>query len=570
MKIYIVILLILYSVFIEKAQTQNLQWVKQIGDTNGNFFILSSVTDASGNLYTCGVFDGTIDVDPGATTTLLTDAGFGDIFISKMDTAGNFVWARQIGRESYDQGNSIALDASGNIYVSGFFSMDSTDFDPGPGFHYLLNPNSGALSYILKLDPSGNFIWAKELGPDANSPASITLDASENILITGVFGGIVDFDPGPGIYNLTSASNDIYILKLNASGDFVWAKQIDINTTQTRSHSIATDAAGNIFITGHLLGTVDFDPGPGVSNLTATTIFGAAYIMKLDAAGNFAWARVINGNISPSGADRSIRLDAAGNSYTTGWFGGTVDFNPNAGVFNLTNTTNTGPSTYLLKLDASGNFVWAKQIGDPGDGYFRAICLDASNNLYVTGMMQSTSKFNPGNGADTLSIHNGSTFVAKYDANGNYIWALNFSNLKAGSDASVSLNVDVSGNIISTGSFQGSADFDPGPAVFNLTSKSTEDVFIHKLHQYSTTAVFNSTPAQIALILYPNPCKDNFYIETKNPGNYFIVNPAGQILRTFTVNNLYPNNIDISDLPDGIYFVITKSIIQGKMIVVQK
>ncbi|MCX6232087.1 MAG: SBBP repeat-containing protein [Bacteroidetes bacterium] len=572
MKKKIFIILILFSICFEIAQSQNLQWVKQIGNASGNFFILSSVTDASGNLYTTGVFDGTIDFDPEAATTIFTDVGFGDIYVSKIDSVGNFKWAKQIGRESYDQGTSIALDASGNIYVCGFFSMDSTDFDPGNGIHFLSNPNSGPLTYILKLDPSGNFIWVKDFGPASNSPSSITLDASGNILICGIFGGTVDFDPGAGVYNLTSATNDIYILKLNATGNFLWAKQIDLNTTQTRSSSLATDAAENIYITGRLLGTVDFDPGPGISTLTATTIFGAEYILKLNAAGNFAWAKVINGNISPSGADRSIRVDDAGNSYTIGWFGGTVDFNPGSGVFNLVNTASAGASTYLLKLDSTGNFVWAKQIGDPGDGNFRAIALDASQNLYITGMINSSGNFDPGSGTDTLSIHNGSSFVAKYDGNGNLIWAVNFSNDTTGSDADVTLNLDAFGNIISTGTFHGIGDFDPGSGIFNLTSNSAEDVFIHKLHQYSTTSVNNLMHTQNSLSVYPNPSNGSFFIETKNGGNYIIVDEMGQILRSFTVNVRTSYKISITGLPDGIYFVLgyNKSKFETRKIIVQK
>lgn len=571
MKKIILSTVILFSLGFVKGQSQNFQWVKQIGDATGGYFIFSSVTDALGNLYTTGVVDGSVDVDPGVATTILTDAGFGDIYISKIDSSGSFMWAKQIGKESYDQGSSIVLDASGNIYVTGFFSMDSTDFDPGLGIHYLSNPNSGALTYILKLDPAGNFIWAKELGPDNNSPSSIALDGSGHILVTGIFGGTVDFDPGAGVNNLSSASNSIYILKLDTAGNFSWVKQIDLNATQTRSSSIATDGSENIYITGLLLGTVDFNPGPGILNLSATTIFGAEYILKLDSSGTFAWAKAINGNLSTTGADRSIRVDDAGNSYTAGWFGGTVDFNPDTGVFNLINTVTTGSSTYILKLDSSGNFVWADQIGDAGDGHFRALALDASHNIYLTGMMNSTGDFDPGNGTDTLSIANGSSFIAKYGSTGNLIWALNFSNDTVGTDASVTLNIDAAGNVISTGTFQGVADFDPGSGTFNLTSNTGDDVFICKLNQNSSTAISDLSNVKNNLSVFPNPNNGTFYIEAKNEGLYVIVDEAGRILRSFSVNSPTNNKIVINGLSKGIYFVsgLNQSRISGYKIVVQ-
>lgn len=555
MRKIILTIFLLFSIGFVKSQSQNLQWVKQIGNATGACFILSSVTDASGSLYSTGVVDGSVDVDPGAAAEILTDVGFGDIFISKIDSAGNFMWAKQIGKESYDQGSSIVLDATGNIYVTGFFSMDFTDFDPGVGTHYLSNPNSGALTYILKLDSEGNFIWAKELGPDNNSPSSVAVDGTGHLLLTGIFGGTVDFDPGVGVNNLSSASNSIYILKLDTAGNFSWVEQIDLNATQTRSSSIATDGSDNIYITGLLLGTVDFNPGPGISNLTATTIFGAEYILKLDSAGTFAWAKAINGNLSTTGADRSIRVDDAGNSYTAGWFGGTVDFNPDTGVFNLVNTVTTGSSTYILKLDSSGNFVWADQIGDAGDGHFRALALDASNNIYLTGMLNSSGDFDPGNGTDTLTIVNGSSFVAKYGSNGNLIWAINFSNDTTGSDASVTLNVDPFGNVISTGTFQGVADFDPGFGTFNLTSNTGDDVYIFKLNQISSTAINDLSNVKNNLSVFPNPNNGTFYIETKIDGPYIIVDETGRISRSFSVNSRTTNKILIKGLSKGIYFL---------------
>lgn len=548
------LIICLFSVAVVKAQPVSLKWVKQMGNSTGNIYISSSAADASGNLYSTGVILGKVDVDPGTATTFLTDAGFGDLFVCKMDSSGNFKWAKQIGKESYDQGSSIALDAQGNVYITGFYSMDSTDFDPGTGTSYLSNAG-GAKTFILKLDTDGNYIWVKDFGPGSNSPNSITLDASNNILVTGVFGSTVDFDPGAGKTNFTSTTNDIYVLKLNPSGNFIWAKQIDVNITATRSYSIATDGAENIYLTGLLLGTVDFDPGTGVSNLTATSAFGAEYILKLDASGNFKWAKAINGSIDQSKSDRAISVDKAGNCYTTGWFNNTVDFDPDSGVFNLVNSGKKDGSTYLLKLNTSGNFVWAKQIGDPADGNQRTLALDASNNLYVAGTINSTGDFDPGAGIDTLSIKNGSAFVAKYDASGKLIWAVNFSNSTNSGDHSLTLNIDPSGNILTTGVFYGNGDFDPGSGVLNLSSNSSEDIFIHKMSQKSIASIHDLTQTQSNLVVYPNPGNGTFNIQTNGEGEFVILNELGQKIFNFSVKKGIEEVLTVNGLPGGTYFL---------------
>jgi hypothetical protein len=554
-----------------KAQSPNLDWVKQIGDNSGGVFILSSATDASGNLYMTGVFDGTVDFNPGQATVDLTDSGFGDVFITKIDSAGDFVWVKQIGRESYDQGTSIAVDKFNDIYVTGFFSRDSTDFDPGPGTNYLFD-SGGANTFILKLDSAGDFIFAKQLGPGENSPNSLALDASDNILVTGIFGSTVDFDPGIDTLSLTSVSNDIYILKLNSFGNFIWVKPIDVNVTTTRSYSLAADAARNIYITGLLLGTVDFNPGVGVSNLTATSVFGAEYILKLDSSGNFNWVKAINGKISQTGGDRAIRVDDTGNSYTIGWFNDTIDFDPGTGVFELTNTATTGGSTYLLKLNASGNLDWAKQIGDPGNGGKKVIALDTANNLFVTGTIVSNGDFNPDTSVDILSIANGRTFVAKYTDAGGLLWAINFANDSGNSDNCITLNVDLHGNIVTTGIFQGTGDFDPGSGIVNLTSNSGEDAFIHKLVQNPVTTVNEFRNIQNEISVYPNPNSGTFNLEAKGKGIYIMTDVFGENKYSFTSEGNNTNVLIVSGLSNGIYFLFHRNndIVESKKIVIQK
>jgi len=221
-----------------------------------------------GNIYIAGYFYETVDFDPGAETYYLTSEGDADVFIQKLDAAGNFLWAKSFGEGEPDGAFSLGVDVSGNIYTMGFF-YGIADFDPGAGTQYLTS--TGDLDvFVQKLDASGNFVWAKSFGGEYSDLAySFSIDVSGNIYITGWFEGTADFDPGAGTYSLTSkGSTDVFIQKLDASGNFIWAKSFG-GEYPDGAHSLNIDASGNIYITGWFEGPVDFDPGTGTYELTS-------------------------------------------------------------------------------------------------------------------------------------------------------------------------------------------------------------------------------------------------------------------------------------------------------------
>jgi len=209
------------------------------------------------------------------------------------------------------------------------------DFDPGPGTFYLTADGGGADdAYVSKLDTYGNFLWAARLGGDAtNYNFSVEVDASGNVYSAGRFSGTVDFDPGPGIFNITSLGQyDIGISKLDAAGNFVWAKRFGGTQSET-ANALLIDDAGNICITGIFVGIADFDPGPAVFNLNGNGVFGESFIAKLNADGNFIWAKEIDGYFAEG---FGISKDATGNLYVCGTFDQAVDLDPGVAVFNVT------------------------------------------------------------------------------------------------------------------------------------------------------------------------------------------------------------------------------------------
>lgn len=158
----------------------------------------------------------------------------------------NWKWAKSIGGTDHDYGNSIAIDADGNIYTTGTFS-GTVDFDPGPGTYNLTSAGVMAI-FISKMDSSGNFIWAKQFS-DVNGVKAasqfITIDAFGSVYTTGHFQGTYDFNPGLGTFNLFSSQRGIFISKLDTAGNFVWAKQMS-GANDAYGYSIALDVWGNI------------------------------------------------------------------------------------------------------------------------------------------------------------------------------------------------------------------------------------------------------------------------------------------------------------------------------------
>ncbi len=474
MKKIILFVTCLFTV-LANAQSPTFQWAKAMGGTFSDDGY-SIAVDASGNVYTTGPFRWTADFDPGPGTFNLTATGVPDIFVTKLNTSGNFVWAKQLGGTNFEEVFSIAVDASGNVYTSGAF-QGTADFDPGPGTFNLTSFGNSDI-FISKLDASGNFVWAKQLGGTSFEKGhAIVVDAPGNIYTTGYFNGTTDFDPGSGTFNLTAAgSSEIFISKLDASGNFVWAKQMG-GTNYDQAHGIAIDNSGNIYTSGTFQGTADFDPGAGIFNLTAAG-YVDIFVSKLNASGNFVWAKSMGG----TNDDRSfsITTDVSGNVYTTGQFYGSADFNPGPGTFSLVSAG--GFDIFISKLDALGNFIWAKNMGGDSTDIGNSIKVDASGNVYTTGIFWNTADFNPGSGTFNLtSFGNADIFISKLDASGNFLWTKNIGEIYY--DYGNSIAVDASANVYVTGSFGGTADFDPGAGTFNLTPAGASDIYVLKMSQ---------------------------------------------------------------------------------------
>lgn len=481
-KILHIISLVFLVSSVSEIKAQSI-WAKQLGGTmadKGN----AVEVDASGNVYTIGTFSGTCDFDPSAASYTLTSSGNQDVYISKLNSTGNFVWAKKIGGTSADYLDDITIDATGNIYLIGEFT-NTVDFDPGAGTFTMTTTGTGTDIFVLKLDVNGNFLWAKQMGsPWWDSGNSISIDAAGNVVITGDFAttsaGPIDMDPGPGTFTFTSGAGggntDIFIEKLTSAGNFVWAKQIG-GINGDFGNSLKTDNSNNIYVGGYFTGTTDFDPNAGTTNLVSLGMEDI-YILKLDGSGNFVWAR----NMGSNTVDycKAIAIDASGNVYSTGSFRGTADFDPSAASYTLASVA--GDDIFISKLDNSGNFVWAKSMGGTSADVANAIATDASGDVYTTGIFRTTMDFDPATSSYTLSpLGFGDVFVHKLSSTGNFLWVGQFGS--ANDDFGNGITLDATGNIHTTGYFNATCDFDPGFGNLNLTSLGQTDAFVQKMCQ---------------------------------------------------------------------------------------
>lgn len=334
-----------------------------------------------------------------------------------------------------------------------------------------------------------NFQWAREIGPTTfgnySSVVAITTDGSGNIYTTGTFSGISDFDPGPFIFTMNNANGGVFIAKHDPLGNLIWAKQI--GGSNIESWSMVNDASANLYICGKFWSTGDFDPGPGSYTLSAIGN-GIPYVLKLDANGNFVWAKHFNGIGTPptSGTASSLKLDGAGNVITTGSFNGALDFDPGASVYSMTSPStpsisNGGINVFVSKLDNSGNFIWAKNIGSYHSEGGTSLTTDVSDNVYLTGWFRGSGDFDPGPGTYSLSTSNFfDIFVMKLSSAGGFMWAECLGG--AGDAVGYNINMDPTGNIIVAGYFEGTHDFDAGPGTYTMTSAGVSSGFISKLN----------------------------------------------------------------------------------------
>jgi len=488
MKKYYLFLICMATLFItNKSNSQSFSWAQSFGSAGfDEINPISTTIDGFKNVITTGNFTGSVDFNPGAgVTTLSSAAAVTDIYVQKLDSNGNFIWAISFIGTNYNNASAVKTDAAGNIYISGNFSSP-VDFDPSLGTN-IITPNGDRDAFIVKLNPAGIPQWVHHFGtPFFNASAqTLVIDNNNDLILSGYFQNTTDFDPSASVFNLSATGwADQFILKLNSSGGFVFAKSLS-GTDYMDSKGISVDASNNICLTGTFYGTVDFDPGAGSFPLSSNSS-DDVFILKLSSAGNFSWAQAIGNTGYESVA--GIANDNLGNVYLAGSFSDSVDMNPSTGIAMRYSTGNS--DLMAIKLSASGNFVWGKNFGGLYNEQVNSITIDNNNHLYFTGQFENTVDFDPSASTQNL-VSNGYSdiFISSWDENGLFRMAKNIGGVS--DDKGVNIVVNNSNNLFCTGVFKDTVDFDPSAGIANNIALSTfnpGDVFTLRWDLCSTSS----------------------------------------------------------------------------------
>lgn len=414
----------------------------------------------------------------------------------------------QLGSAGLEYGKCACRAPDGSILI-GMLFQNAIDFDPGAGAA-TLGTSPGIDCAIVKYDPGGAVAWARHVSGPSTGPSStvtitphgITTDADGNVIVTGYFGiagsttqATVDFDPGAGVANLTNTGGwDPFIWKLDANGNFLWARTfgstVPNTATDERCWDVAADAGGNIFVSGFIVGTHDLDAGAGVASFTSAGEKDN-FLVKYDGGGNYVWGFTIPdmGDLATALKENSLAVDTLGHVFLAGHFNGTADFDPGAGAANLTSAGNA--DMFIARYDLSGAFQTAVRIGGtlndtapPG-----TLRCDGSGNVYMTGRFRGVVDLDPGAGISTVSNTgagvNDNVWVSSYTNSLAYRWGFRIAS-DNGLDGGHRVEFDPTGTgLYVAGWFSGVTDFDGGAGTYTLTSVNhtagaASDAFIAK------------------------------------------------------------------------------------------
>jgi hypothetical protein len=363
-----------FDIFVAKLDSTGAwQWAVRAGGSglDADDHGLGIAVDSSGNAYVTGSFDHGYGVNNASFgSTSLTSSGDEDIFVAKLNSTGAWQWAVKAGGTGADRGDGIAVDSSGNAYVTGFFSNNSSF---GSTYLYF----NGSHTFIAKLNSTGGWQWAVKAGgyyaacPLCRHGNGIAVDSSGNAYVSGSFGNNASF----GSTSLTSSGGlDIFVAKLNSTGAWQWAVKAG-GTGGDRGMGIAVDSSGNAYVTGRFENNASF----GSINLygwMSQNIF----VAKLNSTGGWQWVvKAVGNNWNMA---YGIAVDSSGNAYVTGEF-------INTASFGSTSLNNTGlPDIFVAKLNSTGHWQWALKAGGPSNSDSGTGIAVDSSGVYVTGDFQ--------------------------------------------------------------------------------------------------------------------------------------------------------------------------------------
>ena len=422
-------------------------WAHKVGST-GSDTVRSMTPLADGSALVTGYFRNSITF--GSTT--LTSAGGDDIFVAKVDASGTYEWAVRFGGTGNDWGFESAVGADGSITVIGYF--EST-----VAFGATSLTSAGQTDpFVLRLNADRTVAWAvKGGGTGLDYTYRVALRPNGNAVVVGSYQNTPTF----GAFTLPAAHNNVgelLVLEVSGSGSYLWAKRLGTGPTFDDIFGLTLDPAGNILITGYFRETNVFDGTPYTVN---SGLNADAFVAKLTSTGSAVWMRQVGGPSDDFGYGLGLLPD--GSVLNAGFFQG-------AGTFGSTTLNSAGGEDgYVMRLDPSGQVVWARGFGGTGSERVRWMGVRADGTSLITGWFEGTATF----GSTMLTSAGGKdTFVAELDANGQFEWAKRSGG--TGDDFPRYIGTRPDGGVLVAGNFAGTATFDGA----TLTSAGSDDVMV--------------------------------------------------------------------------------------------
>jgi|GEM_PF-5899105 len=494
------------NAFIQKLDASgNFKWVRTIGNSTEDETIVDLKIDSNSNVYSIGSFSGTVDFDPGTSSTTISSNGVFDLFVHKLDSSGNLIWVKTIGSSSARLGpSSIVIGKSGDLFIYGNF-FGTVDFDPGPGINAHSSPTSAPSAFIIRMDQNGVIKWAKSFGGQGSiSTSKMALDSDENIFTTGSFIGNADFDPSPfSSFNLTSSQ-------------------------------------------------------------VPNGFYNSSFVEKLDSLGNFLWVRAFHGTENNGGS--AINVDAGGNIYSTGWYRDSIDLDPGTGHSYFSHQS-FQPSLYVQKMSPSGSFIWGKSVGSTSTTIsVLGSDIDAFGNFYITGTYAGTVDLDPGANTSISTSNGYDVFIQKFDSLGNLAWVTTYGGLYQ--DEAYDIEVDKNNKVYTSGMYLGNIDLDPSNNIYIWPTAGGVDMFIQKLSQMTTDLSNQKASPTLSYRIYPNPTEDNTQLQLSNSLNSVSLelrDLSGRLISSKFFNKLKTTRIELPE-NSGIYFLTVNSLEEQKTI----
>ncbi len=381
-------------------------WVRKWGSDSVDEACQINVQD-TGIIYVLSKCNGIVDLNPGVETDIHPSG----MYLSCFDTEGNYVWGRSLGgvitNGSY---NNLEVDHSGNILVVNSFTVE-TDFDPGPGTDYH-TPNGFWDCCITKLDPDGDFVWARTWGGfgdyynGLDVCYAVASDSTGRIFVAGRIENEADYDPGPGV---DMHDGKYFLSSFTQNGDYIAAR-----VGSVRYEDLETDNNDNLYMLGRTTDEVaDLDPGPGVDIHPSNRIF----LSLISHSGEYQWGM--------SWGDGILHVDSLvlgdnGEIYITGsfaWYltdfapGPLTDYHGSVGKHDI----------YISKFLMDGEYQWTRTWGSEVSDSVYGVAVDSSGNAFVAGGFKIPADFDPGPGVEILVPYgNGDAFLSKIPPDGNW------------------------------------------------------------------------------------------------------------------------------------------------------